>query len=182
MSVLRNLLMVGALSLAVGVSDASAQDLSSLPDSTTLSSKDMIAVAQSSVDSMRGMLDQMAALQKKAEERGDGEAVDCVRDKLASARTMVDVSVLAQSAMQEALASGSSARAQTEYRKIGVALSKVEQFLNEALACLGEETNTGEVISSNNGDDGTGDDLADLGDIFEIDVEGPGCLTCTGAN
>jgi post-segregation antitoxin (ccd killing protein) len=61
-----------------------------------------------------------------------------LRSKAASVRALVEVSSQAQTTMQEALAASQTERAQHEFRKVAVALSKVRQFVAEAEACLGK--------------------------------------------
>lgn len=174
--VIRNLFSILGLGglLLFGAAPAVAQDLGGLPESEAMSSKEKLDITQEALVRMQAMVDQEVVLLRKAEEKGGPEEIQCIKDKLAASRAMLDVSTLARQAMQEALASNSTARADTEYRKISVALSKVEQFLAEALACVGEENTLGEVVSSSNGDDESGrDDFKDIATIGDIGDDPP---------
>ena len=158
-------ILAAALGLAVfGFSSPTwAQDYGSnggLPDPEGMTAKERNDATSGAIREMQGMLSQIVTLLTKAQQEGDPDHIQCVKDKQASSRAMVDVSVMAESAMQEALSGDSPARALTEYRKVSVALTKVRQFLAEAQSCVGEEVEGGQVDVESTGDDAETDEVA----------------------
>jgi len=141
-------------------------------DPAAMSTQTLLGESTASIDRMREMLEQIKDLQKKAEDRSDTDAIQCVRDKRASASAMVDVAVLARNTMQEALASAQVARAGSEFRKITVAEGMVDQFLVQAMACLNDKSDTtNEVVRNASG--GTSKKSDDLED-FAVDIGAEG--------
>lgn len=171
-----SLLRVLLLALLGGSGASYAQNTTTKPsgDAVEQSPKEMLSSAVAGIERMRGQLQQMNAMLEEAEKRQDTDAIKCLRDKLASTRAMFDVSLLARNAMNEALANSSVARASAEYRKIEVAQTKVDQFLAEAMACLGDDPSAAnEVVRSSSGDTSTDlRDFANLGDLTDIGVGG----------
>lgn len=149
---LASALLFGAVLAGAAPGPATAQQ----PGSTSgasLSPKEMLAASTLSMDRIKADMVQMTELLRKAQERGEADAIQCVRDKLAAGRAMQDVASLARNNMQEALASNSQGRADAEYRKITVAETKVDQFMSEALTCLSDQTDsTNEVVRDSSGD------------------------------
>ncbi len=135
------------------------------------------------LDSSRAALEEMADAENAvakdldvAERKGDPDTLSCVQAKLASVRTLSQVSNLAMSSMTEALASDATERAGHEYRKINVALGRVRQFKAESAACLGDEglaDSTTEV--QYDGDDSGTDETQGPGDSDGVvGVDPPG--------
>jgi hypothetical protein len=77
-------------------------------------------------------------IQEQVTRDGDEDIIQCVRIKLASIKALTDVSERANNSMTDALADGNDERAEHEFRKIAIALSKVRQFVAEAEACVGQ--------------------------------------------
>ena len=63
----------------------------------------------------------------------------CVNNKLSAVRALVQVAGSANAGMLDALDAGDADRAEHEFRKIGVALTKARQFQAEADACSGDD-------------------------------------------
>ncbi len=169
MNTMRNRSFVALMLVFLGWSGGSAQaqaPTTSVPEAAQKSPKELLAAASASIDKMRGMVNQIQELLKKAEERGEADAIQCVRDKLAASRALVDVSMLSRNAVQEALASNNPQRAAAEYRKITVAAGMVDQFLAEAMGCLSDRSDSTNEVVRDSSDDGTGDD--DLGDLASV--------------
>lgn len=160
--------------VAWGGGQASAQSAPVAVETSALGSKEMLTGTTGAIERMRGMVGQIQDLLRKAEERGDAEGIQCVRDKLSSSRAMVDVSVLARNAMQEALAANQQGKANAEYRKVEVAQNMVDQFLAEAMSCLSDTSESSEEVLRDAVGDGTGDaSLGDLASVIDIGEEGP---------
>lgn len=143
-----------ALSLTVlmaGAGDASAQDNTGTSlqaeDATQTSASEKISFAQKALTEMQASLESVTqlleAVSANTQDPNAEEMIQCVQMKQASIKALLDVSSRANDMMQEALASGSNERAEHEFRKIAVALSKSRQFLAEAEACAGQ----GNVVS-----------------------------------
>lgn len=160
-----------ALALIFALSGSQSAQAQSAPGAAEqgqqMTTKEMLAASNAGIDRMRGMVGQMQDLLKKAEERGEANGIQCVRDKLASSRALVDVSTLSRNAVQEALASNNMARAGSEYRKISVSEGMVDQFLAEAMGCLNDRTDsTNEVVRDSSGE-ATADELGDLATVID---------------
>lgn len=156
-----------------GSANAQAPSSASV-ETAVMTPKQQLEASRVGIERMRGMIGQMQDLLRKAQERGDAEGEKCVRDKLASGRAAVQVSVLARNAMQEALASNNPGRAGSEFRKVEAAGTMVDQFLAEAMACLaGGSDTTSDVLRDSSGDVSADNSLGDLGSVIDIGDEGP---------
>ena len=154
-----------------GGAPASAQPTSGGATSApAVAPKQMLTDATTSMDHIKANIGQIQDLLRKAQERGEADAIQCVRDKLASSRAMQDVATLARSELQEALASNNQGRADAAYRKITVAETKVDQFLSEALTCLSDQSDSSnEVVRDSSGD--TTPDNPTF--VIDVDVDPP---------
>ena len=130
-------IIMGALLLGLAGA-AEAQDAYRAEDATSTTAAQKISFASDAVGEMQEALAKIGKLLEQATEKGDEEQIQCVRERQASVKVLMDVSERANGAMQEALASNTKERAEQEFRKIAVALSKVRQFTAEAEACAGQ--------------------------------------------
>lgn len=146
-------LLFGVVLFGAAPGPVAAQQPGAAVSGPSLSPKELLTASSGSMDRIKANMAQMQELLRKAQERGEADAIQCVRDKLAASRAMQDVASLARNNMQEALASNSQGRADAEYRKITVAETKVDQFLSEALTCLSDQSDsTNEVVRDSTGD------------------------------
>ena len=124
---------------ALGVPAAQAQQPASgeLETSTQLTDRERIHFAQGALWEISVGVDELGELLAAAEAEGDVIRIQCVTKKLAAVRSLHEVSQRAEAAMLEALAGGDTGRADQEFRKIAVALSKTRQFRAEAEHCVG---------------------------------------------
>ena len=137
----RWMLAAGLFVLTINGPDVLAQNIPGLQaeDATQTSPSEKLSFAQSALDEMSESLETVTSLYESAKERdNDAELLQCVLMKQASIKALLDVSLRSNESMQEALASGANERAEHEFRKIAVALSKSRQFLAEAEACAGQ--------------------------------------------
>ena len=123
-----------------GVSVAQAQDSDSFNNPT--SPQEMESFVRSSLEEMVNGVKSMGKMVEQARRDEDEEKLTCLRSRLSYVRALLMVSERANGAMKEATAAGLDTRAEHEFRKVAVAVSKVRQFLAEAEACLGEEGST----------------------------------------
>lgn len=136
----RTRLTAMALALTLGA-PAFAQDgevSGQLEVTSATSAKEKLDFARDALVEMVDTTKDAEKLLDQAEKGGDPDQIQCVRLKLASIKTLTQVSERAQSNMSEAIASEGDLLAAHEFRKIAVALSKVRQFIAEAEACMGE--------------------------------------------
>ncbi|NOY26628.1 MAG: hypothetical protein GXP62_12205 [Oligoflexia bacterium] len=159
---IRTLLAVVALA---GSTPALAQDLvDTTTPHTETSVKVMIQGAKDALSEMTGADQAVGKNLDSAERAGDASGAECIRDRYSKISALIAVSSRAQTDMNTALASKQDARADHEYRKIQVALTKARQFRAEALACQGEgavaDGQTQVTVSANLG---TTDDTQGLG-------------------
>ena len=168
------LILGAAMALAI---PAHAQDTTGeLEQSSATSSKEKISFASSAIEEMSGASKDVAKMLADAEKEGDVFKVQCLNKKLAAIRALNEVSQSASANMQDAIGAGVSERADLEFRKIVVALSKVRQFRAEAEACLGEggaAPGSVDVDVTNEELEETPEDSIASGDV-EVGVEAPG--------
>ncbi len=94
--------------------------------------------AESYVQEMRLMLDQVLRMLEEARLEKDVVKLNCVNEKLTHIRGLVRVSEEGQVSMQEAIAHQEMEEARHEFTKILVALDRVRQLRAEAEECVGQ--------------------------------------------
>jgi hypothetical protein len=128
------------VALLVSSDIAWAQDAaSSLQQSSSISTQEKLDFTDAALSEMKDNIKAIRKLMDSAERDGDLDQIQCVRNKLASIQALLSVSERAQGAMKDALSNGQVDRAEYEFRKLAVAISKVRQFMAEAQACVGTE-------------------------------------------
>jgi len=130
------LITVLGLCCAGGVSFA--QQVGGAQGTQPSSASEQLDFSRQAVTEMREAVGQVNQYLQQAQQGGDEERIQCVRMKQASIKALSDVSERASNSMQKAMAGGTPDRAQHEFRKVAVALSKVRQFMAEAEACIGQ--------------------------------------------
>lgn len=126
--------------LASGRVKAQAVDLAKQLESTeSTSPEEKVRFTRSAIDEMKADVKSVSKLLDGAQKEGDAEAIECVRTKLASIKALLEVTERSDGAMTEALAAKDMARADHEFRKVAVALSKVRQFVAESETCVGQK-------------------------------------------
>ncbi|MEQ1570475.1 MAG: hypothetical protein ABMA64_32890 [Myxococcota bacterium] len=136
-----------ALLSALWVGTGYAQDstgltgvTSDLERTATTSPQEKIAYAQSSNQEIRDAEKQIARLLDAARKDGDAESIECLMNRLTSVRALQSVSESSEQAMKDALAAGLEEKANHEFRKIAVAVSKTRMLLAESQRCASDQT------------------------------------------
>ena len=159
-----------ALVAAFAVMDARAQAPASSLELVSVSAKDQLDFGRATLAELDGALKRVARLVEDASKEGaPPEAQQCLAKKQASLKTLESVTQKSNAALKEALASNQPAKADAEYRKLGVISSKVKQFLAEAETCVGgrgQSTGTTEV-------EVTSQALADASDTAALTGDDP---------
>jgi len=104
--------------------------------------REMSNFARSSIEEIVAASKTIAKMVDQARRDGEMEEVNCLESRLSYVRALLMVTERANGSMREAQAAGMADRAEHEFRKMAVAVSKVRQFLAEAEACLGEGGST----------------------------------------
>ena len=166
--------------LAVGIStSAMAQDTSgidAMPLGAKASTADMQNYVRNSLEEMVTGVKSMGKMVEQARREDDEEKLACLQSRLSYVRALLMVSERANGAMKEAVASGLTSRAEHEFRKVAVAVSKVRQFLAEAETCLGEEGTTPGTTELDVDDPSglaEGDDTNPMDDYFVVVGDDP---------
>lgn len=142
-----------------------------LEQSGSTSDREKVEFSQAALTEMESAATVVSDLLESAEREKDTVKVNCLTKKLSGIRALSEVSAGAKEDMERALSSGDTARAEMEFRKVAVALSKVRQFLAEAEACVGDADSTPGVTDLNVNVDG----LTDDGETSPLDEgESPG--------
>ncbi len=128
--------------------------------------KEKEAFVNSALTEIRGIAKDISKALEDAEREQDLVRSNCLTKKQASVSTLVEVAEQAQAQMNAYLAAGDSDKADFEFRKVAVALSKARQFDAEADACLGESGTQPGVTDVQVTVEGLagGDDLAPIDD------------------
>lgn len=146
-----------------------------LEQSTTASPEEKAEFAASAVAEIAAAAKTVEDLLNAAENAKDRneERIECLSRKVEPLRTLAGVSREASNQMMQYLAVNDTVRADWEYRKIAVALTKAREFLAEAQACVGDAgLERGESYATLT--DG-GENLVDESDVPPVDAvpEGP---------
>lgn len=97
-----------------------------------------ISEAEKSISKMQEQKGKVDGLLKDAQKENDIVRVNCVNEKFRSISGLVSVAESAFSALQAAAAANENQRAAQEYTKVNLTAQKVEQYYNEAMACVGQ--------------------------------------------
>lgn len=130
------LLVLGVL-IAPVASAATPGASGAVEQAPTLSPKEKVDFARSAMEEMSAAVKTVEKLLEQAQKDKQEAVVECLTKKLTPMRALVDITKESSNTMQAALAANDSVHADGEYRKIAVALSKVREFLQEALTCGG---------------------------------------------
>ena len=98
-----------------------------------------MAYAEASNQEIREAEKQIARLLEQARKDGDAEAIECLINRLTSVRALLQVSESAEVSMRDAIAAGEEEKANHEFRKIAVAVSKTRMLLAEAQRCAADQ-------------------------------------------
>ena len=145
--------------------------------STELSDREKTSFAADALEEMKTADKDVSELLADAERDGDVLTIACLTKKQAAIRSLVMVSESASASMNDAMALGNKPRADAEFRKVAIALSKSRQFRAEAEACSGGgDGASGETVVDVEGDSwGLGDDTSALDDgNSDIGTDPPG--------
>ena len=134
---LRHAAAFGTFALLFGaVGPAYAQDpggmSSELERTATTTPAEKVAYAEAANIEISDAVSTITTLLDNAKKSGDVEALQGLTSRLASGRALQQVSQDAETAMKSAIAKGETERANHEFRKIAVAVSKVRALLAEA--------------------------------------------------
>ncbi len=174
--------LVAACAIALYSSDVRAADdgiRGELEQAAETTPEEKVRFVERVLEEMKGAVRETGKLLESAEKSKDVVRMQCLNQKLTSIRALLAVSEQATGAMQNALVAAEGEKADHEFRKIAVALSKVRQFNAEADACLGAvgtqpgaieiEVEEGEVLA------GDADDTEPMEDgNTDIGIDPPG--------
>ena len=136
--------MTAIITLLMALSmPAQAQDptgvSSELERTASTSPQEKITYAENSNAEIREGEKQISRLLEQARKDGDTEAIECLINRLTSVRALLQVSEGAESAMRSAITAGEEEKANHEFRKIAVAVSKTRMLLAEAQRCAADQ-------------------------------------------
>jgi DNA-binding phage protein len=162
--------------LVAGV--ASAQEptgvSSEVERTASTSPQEKISYAESSNNEIREAEKTISRLLEQARKDGDAEAIECLINKLTSVRALLQVSESAEVSMRDAIAAGEDEKANHEFRKIAVAVSKTRQLMAEAQRCAAnEDLAPGETYVDWESRLDGGTTFDDNADTIDIDVDVP---------
>lgn len=133
-------LLVGLGLVGIAVAQDPTGVTSDLERTASTTPQEKIAYAESSNQEIRDAEKQIARLLEQARKDGDGEAIECLVNRLTSVRALLQVSEGAEVAMKNAIAAGEEEKANHEFRKIAVAVGKTRMLLAEAQRCASDQT------------------------------------------
>ena len=143
-------LCAALLPLVAGAQDTTVSG--QIEQSSQSSPEEMIRFTDMALEEMRLAVKEVSKMVESAEREKAMVAIQCISRKLTTMRALLEVSESSGVALKQALADGENDRAQHDFRKIAIALSKVRQFRAEADACGGGGAQPGttsiEVVES----------------------------------
>lgn len=80
-------------------------------------------------------------LVQTARKSGDAKAVECLVSRQTAVQALLSVSTASEANLQAALSAGMTQKAELEFRKIAVALSKTRMLVAESQRCAATRTN-----------------------------------------
>ena len=146
-----------ALAVGIAATPAYAQDTTGTLEQGGTSDAEKIRFANSAVSEIDETVVYLENMYESAKSKEDPALVSCVYKKYQATVSLQGVVATSSATMQEAMAAGEDARADLEFRKIGVALTKAQQFKAEAHACSGEQGVAPGVTEIEVTNDGLGD-------------------------
>ena len=135
---LGGLALAGVLALSAPVHAQETGVGGQLEQSSSTTPKEKKDFSTAALAEMQAAAKSVSKLLEQAEKEKDIVKIQCLTKKKAGIQALVEVSESSALSMEQALAEGDSQRADHEFRKVAVALSKVRQFLAEADACVGD--------------------------------------------
>jgi hypothetical protein len=109
-----------------------------LESASTTSPKEKTEFGRSAVDEIGGKVRTVEKLMEQAQKDKNVEHIDCLQRKLTPMRALLEVSKQSNVSMQSALSSAQVPKAEQEFRKIAVALTRSRDFAAEAQGCVGD--------------------------------------------
>lgn len=161
------------------IGEVQAQDptgvTSDIERTATTTPQEKIAYAEASNQEIRDAEKTIARLLDQARKDADAEAIECLVNRLTSVRALLQVSESAEIAMKDAIAAGTDEKADHEFRKIAVAVSKTRMLLAEAQRCASDQqVESGTTLVDWESAIADEDDLGDLEiDDFDIGLDPP---------
>jgi len=107
-----------------------------LERTATTTPEQKLQYASDGVEELRAAVTEVSKLMEEARRNGDTEQIECLANRMSQLRALAQVVEMSELAMRDALEAGQEERANHEFRKVGVALSKSRQLLLEAQACV----------------------------------------------
>jgi hypothetical protein len=147
-----------------------------LERSSSTSPQEKLQYAASSNAEMREAVKSVSKLLEAARRESNVERLQCLTNRLTAIRALVQVSEAAEVAMKDALNTGQAERADHEFRKIAVALTKTRQLLAEAERCMDDSgLKSGDtILQVEGGVTDEGDDTADVPvDVLDLGYDPP---------
>jgi len=148
-----HLCLIGLFSLGGGFDAAQAQSAvaageGALSEGLPGAPADKVKYATDATDEMRQAVKAVTKLVESERKSGDPEKLSCLSNRLTAIRALTQVSESAATRLQEALdVDNDTERADTELRKIVIALGKTRQLVLEADRCLSDSAQrSGETL------------------------------------
>jgi len=138
------LAVLSALAVGPALAQSPGGVSSELERTASTSPDEKKTYAEVSNQEIRDAEKQIAKLLETAKKDGDAEATECLLSRLTAVRALQSVSERAEGAMSEALAAGNQEKANHEFRKIAVAVSKTRMLRAEANRCSSDEADGGD--------------------------------------
>lgn len=164
-------LLLGAPGVAQAQQAPNSGVTSELERTANTTPEEKSAYADAAVIEIGDAASSIARLLDVARRGADAEVVSCLTHRLTAVRALQAVSENARVAMNDALSSNALDKADHEFRKIAVALSKSRMLLAEAQRCDSDQAiASGDTLIDTIIDDVIGPDGEDPGWIDETDI------------
>ena len=170
---MRRIVISAAFLALAGLAWAQAGGIKSvLEQAGTATPEQMKKFAADSLKTVEANRDKVKSLADQAEKSGKAGQSSCLQPKVATSRTMVQVTQLAQGNLAAALSANDLDKARHEYRKIAVSASNSEAIAAEAEQCTESDSGRGGRESRTiTGVVGDASDTEDLRELLEFYVD-----------
>lgn len=133
------LMLTALLATAPALAQEPTGVSSEIERTASTSPQEKISYAEDSNQEIREGEKQISRLLEQARKDNDVEAIECLINRLTSVRALLQVSEGAEAAMRDAITAGEEEKANHEFRKVAVAVSKTRMLLAEAQRCAADQ-------------------------------------------
>jgi hypothetical protein len=179
MVVASSVLFLSVQGLAAPVEKQVVVEPTTVTGEVKLSEKDMLSKSSVTLEAARKTMTRLFGNLEDARKDKDIQKLNCVNEKLTTAKVLMSFLEKADLALQQAVATKSRANAEREFEKVMVASQKLDAVKTEAEACLGKGIivtggEEGEGAAAKTGGKATAMEVTEPKDLITPETKGVG--------